>query len=197
MSESTAADFEFNYIDIGNVTLEQGVAARERMIFANAPSRARKPVREGDVIVSTVRTYLKAVAAIGSEDHGSVVSTGFAVLRANSHADSRFLYRIFQSNPFVEAVLASSTGVSYPAINPSALGSIKIPVPDIDTQKTIAAFLDRETAHIDQLIERKERQIALLIERKTSSIHQQVRRGIGGNNRLKDTGNPWQWSPAS
>ncbi len=162
LSESTAPDYEFDYIDIGSVTLEAGVGQREKVRFEAAPSRARKPVREGDVIISTVRTYLKAVAYIGVIDDGSIVSTGFAVLRPNGKIDSRFLYRVIQSNPFVETVQAASTGVSYPAINPSALGSLKVPLPEINNQKAIAAFLDRETARIDQLIEKKERFLELI-----------------------------------
>ncbi len=165
LSENTDPDFEFDYIDIGNVTFERGVADRQKVKFAVAPSRARKPVRGGDVIVSTVRTYLKAVAAIGPSEEGAIVSTGFAVLRPKKETNPRFLYRVVQSNPFVDAVLAMSTGVSYPAINPSALGSIKIPLPDLATQNAVTAFLDREAAHIDQLIAKKERQVALLEQR--------------------------------
>jgi type I restriction enzyme S subunit len=121
LPESTDPDYEFDYIDIGNVTLEQGISGLQRMTFANAPSRARKPLLGGDIIVSTVRTYLKAVAAVPAEAQDWVASTGFAVLRPNHDVDQRFLYRVVQSNPFVETVVAASTGVSYPAINPSTL----------------------------------------------------------------------------
>lgn len=174
LSESTDPDYEFDYIDIGSVTLAAGVGQREKVRFEAAPSRARKPVREGDVIISTVRTYLKAVAYIGVIDDGSIVSTGFAVLRPNGKIDSRFLYRVVQSNPFVEAVQAASTGVSYPTINPSALGSLKVPLPDLNNQKAIAAFLDREIARIDQLIEMKERQAALLQQRARQAVSEIV-----------------------
>jgi type I restriction enzyme S subunit len=164
LPESTDPDFEFEYIDIGNVTLEGGISAREQMKFESAPSRARKPVRAGDVIVSTVRTYLKAVASIGQDADRWVVSTGFAVLRSGPEVDPRFLYRLVQSNPFVESVVAESTGVSYPAINPSALGSIPVPCPDLSTQKAIADFLDREIPRIDQLIDKKQRLTERLFE---------------------------------
>lgn len=165
LPESTDPDFEFEYIDIGNVTLEAGISGRERTRLADAPSRARKPVRPGDIIVSTVRTYLKAVASIGPEAEDWIVSTGFAVLRPISDVEPRFLYRVVQSNPFVESVVAASTGVSYPAINPSTLGTIPVPLPDLPTQKAIADFLDRETARIDQLIEKKQRLVEVLGER--------------------------------
>jgi type I restriction enzyme S subunit len=165
LPETTDPEYEFEYVDIGNVTLEAGVGDRQTMTFGSAPSRARKPVQPGDILVSTVRTYLKAVAFIGLEADHWVASTGFAVLRPKQVLEPRYLYRVVQSNPFVDAVVAASTGVSYPAINPSALGSINIPLPDLGTQKLIAAFLDREIARIDQLVEKKERFCELLGEK--------------------------------
>lgn len=171
LPEHTLPDFEFDYIDIGSVFLSEGVVARERMTFADAPSRARKPVRKGDIIISTVRTYLRAIARIGDEDDGAIVSTGFAVCRAHRGVDPSFLFRVMQSEPFIEQVVASSTGVSYPAINPSTLGNITLPCPDLPTQKAIAEFLDRETARIDRLIEKKQQLVARLAEREKALLH--------------------------
>lgn len=151
LPEATDPDWEFDYIDIGSVSLSEGVTRKERMRFSASPRRARKPVSEGDVLVATVRTYLKAIAAIQQSDAPQVVSTGFAVLRAREETEPRFLYRIVQSNPFVEQVVAQSVGVSYPAINPSTLSNIRIPLPDIETQRAIADFLDRETALLDTI----------------------------------------------
>lgn len=168
--ETTDPDWEFDYIDIGSVSLSDGVTHKERMNFGASPSRARKLVREGDIVVSTVRTYLKAIAAIEYADTAQVASTGFAVLRATKGTDAGFLYRVVQSNPFVEQVVTQSTGVSYPAINPSTLSNIKIPLPDIDAQKAIARFLDRETARIDQLIKRRSRFAELVLERRLAVI---------------------------
>jgi type I restriction enzyme S subunit len=106
LPEDTDPDLEFDYVDIGSVTLEDGIKQKERIRFETAPSRARKLVRTGDIIVSTVRTYLKAVARIDKADDGAVVSTGFAVLRPKASVDSSFLYRLCQSSPFVAEVQA-------------------------------------------------------------------------------------------
>jgi type I restriction enzyme S subunit len=165
LAESTDPDFEMEYIDIGNVSLEHGIGQLQPFRFHAAPRRARKIVRKGDTLISTVRTYLKAVAYV-QEDHTNwIASTGFAILRPDVGIDPRFLYRVTQASPFVAAVVASSTGVSYPAINPSTLGSIAIPLPDLKTQKAIADFLDCESARIDQLIEKKQRMVELTLER--------------------------------
>lgn len=191
LSEGTDPDFEFDYIDIGGVTLEDGVRQKEAMRFEAAPSRARKPVRSGDVIVSTVRTYLKAVARIDETHHGAIVSTGFAVLRPNADVDAGYLYRLCQANPFVGDVEARSTGVSYPAINPSALAAIKVPLPDLDTQKAIAAYLDREATRIDQLIEKRSRFIMLLKEKRAAVIAHAVTQGTDPRVEFKDSGLDW------
>lgn len=189
LPEHTLPDFEFDYIDIGSVFLSEGVVARERMTFADAPSRARKPVRKGDIIISTVRTYLRAIARIGDEDDGAIVSTGFAVCRAHRGVDPSFLFRVMQSEPFIEQVVASSTGVSYPAINPSTLGNITLPCPDLPTQKAIADFLDHETARIDLLIEKKQRLIEVVRERLLSELERLTSPEIS----LHDELIPFRW----
>lgn len=178
LSENTDPDFEMEYIDIGNVTLENGVRERQALRFGDAPSRARKSVREGDTLISTVRTYLKAIAHIETGRKNWVASTGFAVLRPNRGVHPRFLYRIAQAGPFVDAVVACSTGVSYPAINPSTLGSLEIPLPDFATQKAIADFLDHETVRIDQLIEKREAFLALIAEKKDALVAKAINGAI-------------------
>jgi len=53
----------------------------------------------------------------------------------------------------ISGVIARSVGVSYPAINASELIRLKIPIPPLPEQQTIAAFLDSETAKIDDMIQ--------------------------------------------
>ena len=168
LSEKTDPDFELEYIDIGNVSLEKGISARQTLRFGDAPSRARKVVRKDDTLISTVRTYLKAIAHIDEGGENWIASTGFAVLRPNKGVYPRFLYRVAQASPFVDAIVASSTGVGYPAINPSVLGSLEIPLPDLESQKAIAAFLDRETARIDELVLKREAFLTLIDEKQAA-----------------------------
>jgi len=52
----------------------------QRLNFKDAPSRARRILSKGDTIVSTVRTYLKAIAFIENVQSNLICSTGFAVL---------------------------------------------------------------------------------------------------------------------
>ena len=191
LPESTDPELEFDYVDIGNVSLESGVIDCVHMTFASAPSRARKLVRSDDIIVSTVRTYLKAVACIGEDAEHLVVSTGFAVLRTKPESEPRFLYSVVQSHPFVEGIVAASSGVSYPAINPSTLGDLSVPLPDLPTQKAIADFLDRETARIDQLIEKKQRMVEVLEASQESVRDGAVCKGLNPSSSYQESGMVW------
>jgi type I restriction enzyme S subunit len=191
LGDTTDPDYEIEYVDIGNVTLEQGITSTERFRFEAAPSRARRLVREGDTIVSTVRTYLKAVAKITNRPENLVVSTGFAVLRAGRELDSGYLYRLAQSEAFVERVVAHSVGVSYPAINATDIGGFTIPIPPLDEQRAIAAFLDRETAKIDELIAKKRRLIELLQIKRKALIGRTLTKGLDANAPMKPSGVSW------
>ncbi len=190
LPESTDPSFEMTYVDIGSVDAVAGITETEAIVFEKAPSRARRVVRDGDIIVSTVRTYLRAIAAIHAPESGLVVSTGFAVLRPR-HLESSFASYALRAPQFVERVVANSVGVSYPAINASSLLCFPIPYPAVDEQRAIADFLDRETAKIDALVARKERLIELLQERRTALITRAVTRGLDPNVPMKDSGVEW------
>ncbi len=177
LPETTDPDFELEYVDIGSVDSIQGVTTKETMLFENAPSRARRIVRDGDTIVSTVRTYLKAVAPIEKPEDNLIVSTGFAVIRPRE-LFAAFLAYCLRSSYFIETVVSRSTGVSYPAINPSEISCIEIPVPTIKEQQTIARFLDEQTAKLDTLMAKKRALIDKLKEKRSALISRTVTRGL-------------------
>jgi len=169
LPETTDPDYEFTYVGIGSVDAAKGIIATETYRFEDAPSRARRIVRDGDTIVSTVRTYLRAIAAIRDPDENLIVSTGFAVVRPRT-LDSGYLSYALRAPFFVETIVSRSTGVSYPAINAPEVGNIGVTIPPLDEQRAIAALLDRETARIDGLIEKVEQSIATLREHRTALI---------------------------
>lgn len=189
LTENTAPNYEFRYVDIGSVTLQNGIEHYQGFSFEDAPSRARRIVRTGDVIVSTVRTYLKAVASI-QDDKDVIASTGFAVIRPKE-VDSRFLAYSLANHYFVETVSSRSVGVSYPAINASEMVDIKNVLPPNDVQKCIADYLDRKAAAVDTAISDKEKLIQLLEEQRTSIICSAVTKGIDATAKMKDSGVEW------
>lgn len=199
LAETTDSDFEFEYLEISDVDHVHGLAKLSILTFASAPSRARRVVRNGDVLVSTVRTYLKSVACVGLSESTLIASTGFVVLRAR-YIDSKFLKYVCLGQRFLDQVVARSVGISYPAINASDLVRIPIAVPSRSNQRQIADFLDRETAQIDQLIGKQNALIELLGERRKAVITQAVTRGLDLSAKMKVSGSkrlpkiPETWS---
>ena len=173
LPETTDPDFTFKYIDIAAVSGNGVINLPEQLVsFSEAPSRARRIVQPGDILVSTVRTYLRAIARV--TDEGCIASTGFAVIRAGNSVDGDFLYWWLRSHPFVEQVVAQSVGVSYPAINASALAHFTVPLPSLEVQRIIAERISTESATIDELIAEQERQRALLFYRRTAFLKYMV-----------------------
>jgi type I restriction enzyme S subunit len=175
LPENTDPDRRFRYVDIGTVGRGELVAEPQAMRFEGAPSRARRLVRPNDTIVSTVRTYLRAVWPVPTEADDLVVSTGFAVLTPR-RVDPRYFSWWVRSDIFIEDVVARSVGVSYPAINALELGELRVRTPSLEVQRTIADFLDTETARIDALVTKKRRMIDLLEERRADAVETAVRR---------------------
>ena len=191
LPDATDPDFEIEYVDIGNVDQTAGILSTERYRFEDAPSRARRRVHRGDTLISTVRTYLKAVARVVDPPDNLIASTGFAVLSPRSNCDPGYLYRLVQSEPFVQKVVAHSTGVSYPAINAPELGRLTVPVPPLDEQRAIARFLCEQTARIDRLIAEKTRLIGLLTEKRAAVITHAVTKGLDPAAKIKPTVIGW------
>lgn len=190
LAENTAPDFEFDYIEIGSVDYGKGITSKEHLKFSQAPSRARRIVRTNDIILSTVRTYLRAVAPITFFENAQIVSTGFIVIRPKNVVSSFLKYAIVSEN-FICTVEANSTGISYPAINASQVVQIKIPVPSTAEQQRIASFLDHKCAEIDAVIEKTKATIEEYKKLKQSVITEAVTKGIRGDRPMKDSGVEW------
>ncbi|MFC8642181.1 restriction endonuclease subunit S [[Kitasatospora] papulosa] len=172
LPETTDPDFRFRYIDIGSVDGMGNVSVpNEETVFASAPSRARRRALPGSVLVSTVRTYLQAIAVAPEHEEPLVYSTGFAVLDAQPGVESRFLGYHCRSQPFIDEVVARSTGVSYPAINASEIGNLSISLPSQEDQRRISDFLDAETARINQIMRAATEGRRLLDARRWATVH--------------------------
>lgn len=191
LPENTPAEYAISYVEISSVDADHGIVSVAELTFGDAPSRAKRQVRDGDIIVSTVRTYLGAIARIQNPAPNLVVSTGFAVIRPISTMHSHFIGYVCSASYFIETVIANSVGVSYPAINSSDLIRIALALPPLPEQAAIAAFLDRETAQLDTLIARQERLIALLGEKRQALISHAVTKGLDPAAPMKDSGVPW------
>ena len=170
LPETTNPQYEFRYLEIGAVATGVVVDEPKKICFDAAPSRARRIVRDGDTIVSTVRTYLKAIWFAEETNNDLICSTGFAVLTPRFGTTPKFVGYLIQSNSFTDRITAESSGIAYPAITESQLGSFHVCVPPFAEQAAIVEYLDRETAKLDALAAKARETIALLKERRAALI---------------------------
>jgi len=126
-----------------------------------APSRAKQLVKCGDILVSTVRPNLNAVAVIQKDsDHVLVASTGYCVLRCNSNTDNHYVFHFCQSPYFIDNMVRQATGASYPAVSNSIVKGCLIPSRSYEEQQHIADVLDK----VSDLISLRKQQLANLNE---------------------------------
>lgn len=192
LGQNTAPDLGLEYIDISNVDSSGRIAKMTSYRFEDAPSRARRLVQDGDVIISTVRTYLQAIAQIRGPSENLVVSTGFAVIRPRwGILDARYCGFALREPAFLAEVQMRSVGVNYPAIKTSDLASVSVSLHSLSRQRAIADYLDRETALLDALTASKQRLLEVLAEKRQAIVASAVTRGLDDQVLMKDSGASW------
>lgn len=144
-------DEMFTYIDIASVDRDlKTVSQPQRLLGADAPSRARKLVESGDVIVSMTRPNLNAVALIDEQYNDCVASTGFDVLKP-IEVEPRWIFAAVRSARFVDAMCQKVQGALYPAVKSADIREFEIPLPPLAEQTRIALKLDELLAQVDTL----------------------------------------------
>lgn len=187
LDDSTSGDYVFKYIDISSVSFENGITLSEDLVFRNAPSRARRIVQKGDVLVSTVRTYLRAIADIDWNAENIIASTGFAVFSPNKKINPRFLAYAVKSSEVINQICSISKGVSYPAIQATILSSVRIPFYTLSEQYIIAAYLDKKCDKITKGINLLERKLDCYHRMKRSLINHAVMSGVNSQIKTKES----------
>ena len=133
----------FKYVDVSSVSNQSfEITMTQDLLGEEAPSRARKLIRENDVLFATIRPTLQRVAIVPSELDGEVCSTGYFVLRASPEIDPRFLFYSLFTVDFQQQMSALQKGASYPAVTDGEVRSQPISFPKLPAQKRIVAILD-------------------------------------------------------
>jgi type I restriction enzyme S subunit len=117
---------KFNYIEISDIDPQTCVVYSNCVDIKATPSRARKLVRAGDVLVSTVRPERGTVGVVGPHQDGSICTTGLAVLRA-ARIDPLTLARLLKTEFVITQLMRNNVGIAYPAINESCLPDVLLP----------------------------------------------------------------------
>jgi type I restriction enzyme S subunit len=149
---------EILYIDISSVGSGHFVEMPKMLFLNDAPSRAKRILRDGDTILATVRPNLRSFLFIRDPEANTIASTGFAVLRAKKNADPRFIYYAVTDRRFTGYLTNNTKGTSYPAVDTDTILRGEISYFNLQQQQSIASILSA----YDDLIENNRRRIKLL-----------------------------------
>jgi type I restriction enzyme S subunit len=147
-AQSISKDYpnsEIEYIDISSVSIGH-LENTASYSLNDAPSRAKRLVKHGDTIWSTVRPNRKSYLFISNPIDNLVVSTGFAVLTPTNIPPS-FLYFWVTTDEFVDYLVSNADGSAYPAVLPERFAEAEIPLPPKD-------FLDKFENFIGVMLDR-------------------------------------------
>ncbi|HKQ49910.1 MAG TPA: restriction endonuclease subunit S [Phycisphaerae bacterium] len=129
------------YIDITSVGSGVTNEPPKLIPLHEAPSRAQRLVRPGDTIVSTVRPNRRSFLYLREPAANTVVSTGFAVLRAKKGLQPRFLFYLVSDQAFTDYLVSHEKGSAYPAVNANVFSVAEVSLPPLAEQRAIAAVL--------------------------------------------------------
>ena len=134
--------------------------------------------REGDVVVAKITPCFengKGSIAEGLENGLGFGTTELHVIRPLNDLNRRYLFYLTISYAFRNIGAGHMYGAGgQKRVPDDFIRDFRHPIPSIEEQRAIAAFLDRETARIDALIEKKQRQIELLQEKRAALVHKAI-----------------------
>ena len=147
-------DKDFLYLDVSGVAPNKKSIQSLSAIKANdAPSRARKIVKEGMVLFSTVRPYfLKTVVAENLDlEKETIASTAFAIFSCKNELLNKFIWLVLQSPYFLEYVTSCQKGSTYPAITDKLFYSAYVPLPPVEEQRRIVQKVIELLGEVEKL----------------------------------------------
>ena len=138
----------FYYVDIASINNEKcSIVEPKYLNVSDAPSRARKRINKDDVLVSTVRPYLRGFAIVPESLDNQIASTGFSVLRAKQEVlNPLYLFSYIKSEDFISQLLPKMEGASYPAVRDEDVRNVVFKLPPIEAQNRYSQIVEKAEA---------------------------------------------------
>lgn len=166
--------------------------AEERITDAGLSACASPVVDAGSLLMVVRSGILKHTIPVAINDVPVALNQDMKAVRfTRDSATSEFFLRWVQGLNDLLLLAWAKQGATVESIEHAYLEETLMPLPPIEEQAVIAAFLDRETAKIDALIAEQEKLLALLAEMRQATIARAVTRGLDPNAPMKDSGIPW------
>jgi len=155
--DGLSGDSEIFYIDIASVDNGKVLFPESPVKLQDAPVRARRTFKRGDILMSTVRPYLHAFAFVDFDTKNYVASTGFSILRARNGVSSRLIYQLLFTAEMDKQYSSVLVGSNYPALNTSDVENLVVFIPEsYEKQEAVANVLatgDQEIGLLSSEIE--------------------------------------------
>jgi len=182
LSNNVDNNYSLYYIDLSSVKNGLFDLPIEKVLFSEAPSRARRIIKKGDVIMATVRPSLLGYGYVDFDSDEYICSTGFAVISNKENTDGKYIYQYLFSPQLQTQIEKLIVGSNYPAINSSDVKNLKFPQPPLPEQQKIAEILST----VDKKIDIIDQQISQTQELKKGLMQRLLTKGIG-HTKFKDS----------
>jgi type I restriction enzyme S subunit len=183
---------DIRYITTGNVG--EGVYKEQGAGFISSEKFVELNCTEvfcGDILISRLNSPIGRSCIVPNLDARVVTSVDNVIFRPDRMYSKGYLVHLFSSPAYFEHTANLARGATMQRISRGLLGNIRAIIPPKSEQERIAAFLDHETAKIDDLIEKQQRLIELLKEKRQAVISHAVTKGLDPSAPMKDSGVEW------
>ena len=170
-------DVEYSYIELSDIGIGGNISSAASMLGMDLPSRARRQVKKGQVLVSSIEGSLESCALVPEEYDNALCSTGFYVVDSDK-INSESLLVLFQSEPIQALLKQRCSGTILTAISKDELQRMPLPLIDAGTQREIAEkvqesmFLRSQSRH---LIDVAVRAVEIAIEQDEDAAIEYIR----------------------
>ena len=152
LGNNTSDEYAFKYVDLSAVNKGLVSIPTGFVNYKNAPSRARRIIEIGDVLMATVRPNLFGHCFVDFDTKNIICSTGFAVIQGKRDLlETRFVYHYLFSDKLNNDLNNLLVGSNYPAVNSAEVGNLDFSLPSIAEQRRIVTILDTSDLIIEKL----------------------------------------------